>query len=209
MRSRLSYSLSSISQGHRWLCEKAKILHRDLSEGNIMVRRRSDNKVSGVLNDFDLAIRIGQNTNTSRQRTGTAPYMAIDILEASPPPVHLYRHDLESLYYVLVCVVCDRNHHDIQKWFNRTGQDMAVFKRAFFGKPALPPQSGFEVFSKWINKINLAFRYGLFAQSNHADINQADTHYVDETLGGNVSFDKFATIFEEALVEEQTTANRE
>ncbi len=219
MQSRLSFSISRKLKGYRWLYEKANILHRDLSEGNIMYRRRTDGTVCGVLNDFDLAICTNSNPKPSRQRTGTAPYMAINILESFPtaddtleapsPPAHLYRHDLESLFYVLVCVVCDRNHHDIQEWFNHTGLEMAVFKRAFFAKPALPPQSGFDFFSKWINKIHLAFRYGLFAQSNHADINQADTHYDDNTLGGKVSFDIFSDIFKETLVEEQTTANRE
>ena len=33
---------------------------------------------------------------------GTAPFMALDLLLYNQPPTHLYRHDLESFYWVLV-----------------------------------------------------------------------------------------------------------
>ena len=44
-----------------------------------------------------------------RCRTGTSPFMAIDLLRSGPVPIHLYRHDLESFFYVLVyvCAVWD------------------------------------------------------------------------------------------------------
>ena len=44
-----------------------------------------------------------------RSRTGTGPFMAIDLLRKGPVPLHLYRHDLESFFYVLVyvCAVWD------------------------------------------------------------------------------------------------------
>jgi len=84
-----------------------------------MFRHGSDGSVHGVLNDFDHAIRIdAPSSPSSHQRTGTAPYMAIDIIEASPPLVHLYRHDLESLYYILVCVVRPADDPSIQNWFS-------------------------------------------------------------------------------------------
>lgn len=175
-----------------------------------MFRRGSDGKVCGVLNDFDHVIPAGDpNSNSSRQRTGTVPFMAIDILNESPPPVHLYRHDLESLYYVLVWVVCPRNHPYIERLFSLGGRRMADAKIAFFLQPALAPRSGFEVFSKWIKAIHRAFKLGLCAQSDHADGYQADPPYVGETLGGKVSFDIFSGIFDQTLVEEQPISNRE
>ncbi|KAF9065344.1 hypothetical protein BDP27DRAFT_1424906 [Rhodocollybia butyracea] len=91
---------------YRWLVEEAKILHRNVNVANITFQYGSNGSVYGVLNDFDHAIRTDVLRSPSSHRTGTAPYMAIDILRASPPPIHLYRHDLESLYYVLVCTVC-------------------------------------------------------------------------------------------------------
>ncbi|KAH8814647.1 hypothetical protein DL96DRAFT_1560959 [Flagelloscypha sp. PMI_526] len=90
---------------HHWLYESVKILHRDMSEGNIMFRWIGD-CVYGVLNDFDLSSdQSTEGPPTSNQRTGTAPFMAIDLLKRDPPPRHLYRHDLESLYYIIVSVL--------------------------------------------------------------------------------------------------------
>ncbi|TFY53177.1 hypothetical protein EVJ58_g9593 [Rhodofomes roseus] len=39
-----------------------------------------------------------------RYRTGTGPFMAVDLLRTEAPPFHLYRHDLESFFYVLIYV---------------------------------------------------------------------------------------------------------
>ncbi|KZT63240.1 hypothetical protein DAEQUDRAFT_770792 [Daedalea quercina L-15889] len=35
-----------------------------------------------------------------RYRTGTGPFMALDLLRTGPPPLHKYRHDLESFFYI-------------------------------------------------------------------------------------------------------------
>ncbi|KAF9023103.1 hypothetical protein BDP27DRAFT_1352980, partial [Rhodocollybia butyracea] len=145
---------------YRWLCEHAKLLHRDLSVANIMFRRGSNGRVHG-------------------------PYMAIDILESSPPPVHLYRHDLESLYYVLVCTVCPADLSYIKDWFSLSGPAMAKTKRSFFVEPNPVPRPDFEVFLKWMKPIHRAFTLGLVAQSSHAGGYQTDQPYDHETLGGN------------------------
>ena len=39
-----------------------------------------------------------------RYRTGTGPFMAIDLLLQDPPPPHRYRYDLESFFYLYACV---------------------------------------------------------------------------------------------------------
>ncbi|KAJ7791154.1 hypothetical protein B0H14DRAFT_2274493, partial [Mycena olivaceomarginata] len=85
----------------RWLHDDVKTIHRDISIGNLMFKQIGDT-VYGVLNDFDLAVQLNDEPrSTSKQRTGTKPYMAIDLL-VPQPPYHLYRHDLESFLYVLV-----------------------------------------------------------------------------------------------------------
>ncbi|KAJ7265409.1 hypothetical protein B0H12DRAFT_1004403, partial [Mycena haematopus] len=90
---------------YRWLFEEARIIHRDISRNNVMCRRIGG-KVHGVLNDFDLAVsRDALSDSTSKQRTGTLPYMALDLLRPGPPPLHIYRFDLESLFYVMVCII--------------------------------------------------------------------------------------------------------
>ncbi|KAH8082028.1 hypothetical protein BXZ70DRAFT_959639 [Cristinia sonorae] len=40
-----------------------------------------------------------------RYRTGTGPFIALDILLYNKAPIHLYRHDLESFFWVLVWFV--------------------------------------------------------------------------------------------------------
>lgn len=76
----------------------------NLSISNIMVPRTSG-KAYGILNDFDLA-RIQGFSKMSSQRTGTQPFMAIDLLSPSEREdemqTHLPRFDLESLFYVLL-----------------------------------------------------------------------------------------------------------
>ena len=41
-----------------------------------------------------------------RYRTGTGPFMALDILTYLNTPQHLYRHDLESFFWVFLGFVC-------------------------------------------------------------------------------------------------------
>ncbi|KAJ3878220.1 hypothetical protein F5051DRAFT_428304, partial [Lentinula edodes] len=71
-----------VLQIHQWLYECVGILHRDLSSGNIMFRRKDD-KIYGVLNDFDLSSRGVADMDkgpTSNQRTGTRQFMSHDLL---------------------------------------------------------------------------------------------------------------------------------
>ncbi|KAJ7225847.1 hypothetical protein GGX14DRAFT_348735 [Mycena pura] len=108
----LAPAFRDIFAAYRWLCEDVKIMHRDISINNLMVRYKNGLRY-GVLNDLDLVIEM--NTDllpTSKQRTGTKPFMARDLLcdnlQGNPTP-HLYRYDLESLFYVLVFLT---THYD-------------------------------------------------------------------------------------------------
>jgi hypothetical protein len=62
-------------------------------------------QVIGVLNDYDLSSM--KNVPTGRERTGTIPFMALDLLstEAVEGKIeHLYQHDAESFIWVLIWV---------------------------------------------------------------------------------------------------------
>ena len=67
-----------------------------------MLRKEGSN-VYAVLNDLDRAINADIQGQPSKESTKTMPFMAVDLLE-KPPTVHMYRHDLESLFYVLVWI---------------------------------------------------------------------------------------------------------
>jgi hypothetical protein len=45
--------------------------------------------------------KYGDRVYASKQRTGTKPFMAIEVLRPDLP-AHMYRHDLESKFYVLI-----------------------------------------------------------------------------------------------------------
>jgi len=81
------------------------IHHRDISAFNLMYKRRGDTVV-GVLIDFDLAI-LGGSQSTNTERTGTMPFMALDILSHiahDAHRIHLYRYDVESFLWVAIWV---------------------------------------------------------------------------------------------------------
>ncbi|TFK21746.1 hypothetical protein FA15DRAFT_548134, partial [Coprinopsis marcescibilis] len=90
---------------HHAAWQTGQVLHRDLSENNLMVNRMEDGTSKGVLNDWDMATRIDSNTqdpgSSPQSRTGTLPFMACELLLNKPPP-HFYRHDLESFVYILL-----------------------------------------------------------------------------------------------------------
>ncbi|KAJ6612922.1 hypothetical protein B0H10DRAFT_1917685 [Mycena sp. CBHHK59/15] len=187
---------------YRWLYEKADIMHRDISLNNLMYRR-INGKVYGVLNDFDLSVVMGtEPLSTSKQRTGTEPYMARDLLVIGTPPPHLYRFDLESLFYVMVWVLCQ--YHDgkmIDAPPFEVGEHLGTEallkeKQSFFSAPLPPPTSNFLSLNTLMGSLyfmlNEAYTARNAAIMFHQDID-------DHTLGGRVNFDKFQAILEANL----------
>jgi serine/threonine protein kinase len=83
------------------------VYHRDVSSPNLMWRKDKNGNLLGVLNDYDLSsLRITQGPQ-GNERTGTVPFMALELLtrEGQRGEVgHLYRHDLESFMWVLAWV---------------------------------------------------------------------------------------------------------
>ncbi|KAF7907344.1 uncharacterized protein EAF01_004931 [Botrytis porri] len=87
-------------RGHRSLLEDGKILHRDISENNIIITELpAEGDPKGRLIDLDLAKELDSMPSGARHRTGTMQFMAIEVLEGNG---HTYRHDLESFFYVFL-----------------------------------------------------------------------------------------------------------
>lgn len=93
-------------KAHRSLYTKGKILHRDISENNIIISdpKEADSFI-GMLIDEDLAKEIGSEESGAPHQTGTMEFMAIQVLQRV---AHPYRHDFESFFYVLlwICARC-------------------------------------------------------------------------------------------------------
>ena len=78
-------------------------MYRFIEEEN--AEGEKERKVYGVLTDYDLS-SLADTMNpdykrTSQQRAGTPPYMTHELLTETAP-IHLYRHDLESLFYIML-----------------------------------------------------------------------------------------------------------
>ena len=76
--------------------------HLDVSPGNLMYYNHG-NSVVGVLNDLDLATDLSLSGIPNTDRTGTIPFMALQLLEGGPV-IHLFRHDAESFIWLFLWV---------------------------------------------------------------------------------------------------------
>ncbi|KAF8428817.1 hypothetical protein EV426DRAFT_586271, partial [Tirmania nivea] len=114
--------------GHASLFFQGGILHRDISPNNIIIIDDSlpqlpldsspvpttsdpfawiwprDTPLRGCLIDLDYAIDASAQPSGALDRTGTYPFIAIQVLRGRER--HRYRHDLESFLYVLLWVCC-------------------------------------------------------------------------------------------------------
>ena len=186
---------------HRWLFDVPGILHRDLSPHNIMwrlvmemnARGEQEQKVYGVLTDYDLSSWKKHLPNgytmTSRQRTGTPPYMAQELLQGTSD-TNLYRHDVESLFYIMLLlgarhtirpakggpdvgkeirVVMREGAHPYQEWFNtQKYRILGLIKEGFFlrlGPIELSP--AFEDFRPWLHRLRHNFSRGFHKLQYH------------------------------------------
>ncbi|PGH23710.1 hypothetical protein AJ80_02316 [Polytolypa hystricis UAMH7299] len=95
----LMEALRDAIKAHRSLYTKGNILHRDISENNIIITDPTTTGHAGMLIDLDLAKEVGSGRSGARCRTGTMEFMAIEVLLNID---HTYRHDLESFFYVLI-----------------------------------------------------------------------------------------------------------
>ena len=193
--SRLSYTHAG--SVHRWLYEEAGILHRDLSLNNIMYRilkKENDagvteKKVHGVLTDYDLsswtASLTPDYTKTSQQRTGTPPFMAHGLLDGTDT-LHLYRHDVESIFYIMLILA---THYEIQApkkgkggglrmrkgqvpfqgWFDAPDYGtLSEKKLAFFARVnSFEVSPSFKDFHDWLLIIYASFVCGFGAKRQH------------------------------------------
>jgi serine/threonine protein kinase len=114
-----------------------KILHREVSENNIIIAHpHRANWFTGMLIDLDLAKQVGSSRSGARHQTGTMEFMAIDVLRKA---AHTFRHDLKSFFYVpfsfcgrrvlergFICDPESRPSEDVLTAWNRSSFDKIV-----------------------------------------------------------------------------------
>ncbi|RDB14846.1 hypothetical protein Hypma_016375 [Hypsizygus marmoreus] len=123
-------------QCHRALWEHG-IKHGDISVWNLMYNPQTG---LGVLNDFDLATL---DDKEATDRTGTVPFMALDLLCDQYYEGKIrrrYRHDLEAFVWVLFWVIFSntgtQEHRDLlERWNTSLYQQCYESKASFLFSP--------------------------------------------------------------------------
>ncbi|KAH9920064.1 uncharacterized protein B0H18DRAFT_1025751 [Fomitopsis serialis] len=117
---------------------------------------------------------LSDSPKKPRYRTGTGPFMALDLLREGPAPFHLYRYDLEAFFYVLAYVgaVWDPENHKfghLSAWEQETLVDIgrrkqeflkvrAVYDRTFeAAHPTLKHLAAYEPQPGWITSLAAQF----------------------------------------------------
>ena len=131
---------------HRSLFLDGRILHRDVSEANMVITTPEENDgLYGMLIDLELGtiVEDGKNTRTGSQRmTGTLKFMAIEVVRMAfrdnqRDLEHTYRHDLESFFYVFLSICVNYGwppgkkpkEDPFRRWYVGSYEDMVGAKR--------------------------------------------------------------------------------
>ena len=170
---------------------------------------KSEQKVYGVLTDYDLSSwkedLESDYTKTSQQRTGTPPYMAYELLQGTST-THLYRHDVESLFYIMLLlgarhtivpakggpdtgggsqVVMRKGSRPYQAWFDaQRYATLGSIKLSFFlVKEPIELSTPFEVFRPWLKAVSRRFSKGFKSKTFYS--NDELSSGSDEPAGGS------------------------
>ncbi|KAJ2813949.1 hypothetical protein H4S07_000292 [Coemansia furcata] len=88
---------------HDTIMRHAKILHRDISFGNVLAVRQADGTVRGMLIDFDNSVAPNEKRNQKHPgRVGTMPFMSIANLEG----IDVARTSLDDWEAALTLLMC-------------------------------------------------------------------------------------------------------
>ncbi|KAF5314415.1 hypothetical protein D9619_011831 [Psilocybe cf. subviscida] len=185
------------------------IIHRDVCVENMMYYLDVEGNIIGVLEDYDSAtLRAEQHNGQAflKQKTGTRPYMAKELLECAEPPAHLFRYDLESIMYSFLDLACYRHASleiqrasPIHEWFDQesSGKAIANSKAQFLITPTIPVTTqGMEELTDVVSSL-----YDMFSAAHlymgGALLVQLRTGKKFDlvTIDGHVTLDAFAAIF--------------
>ena len=204
---------------YKWAYEVGKVLHRDISINNIMFREEG-NKISGVLNDYDMAVDSSRTEGgTGHQRTGTKPFLAAE-LHLPIPLTHSYRHDLESLTYCLLWVLAKRQQrwgvdnkgkqyfyltHPLSHWETASHESLGDIKFALTANRMPVSYSAFEGLEIKLtlmieeivnaNNTNERVRRGSIPLKSHFERSDASKSFLERAVKSRSAVSQQASIF--------------
>ncbi|VDB85774.1 Bgt-50132 [Blumeria graminis f. sp. tritici] len=130
--------------GHYKLLNMAKILQRDISEGNIIMTRPDKKGITkGMLIDLDMSISLNLSDHPAGADIimGTVKYMAIEIVKNVSNGIFKYhknyRHNLESFFYAFLvgCITYGLHSRSapthLNKWYTADHGNNFRTKKSF------------------------------------------------------------------------------
>jgi hypothetical protein len=168
-------------KAHRSLLNEGRILHRDISENNVIITDAGgEGDPRGMLIDLDLAKNLDDEPSGARYRTGTMQFMAIGVLNGEP---HTYRHDLESIFYVFLWTIILYPQQAnpklptprrLQRWYEGGYQDIADVKQGHMSDNRIldefPPRfAGLKELAKELRQTLFPMRHGLLFTGTYVD----------------------------------------
>ena len=200
---------------HYLAISKDGIKHRDISISNLMCRRLEDGSVQGVLNDWDVAStsHTESDSDHTNMRTGTMPFMSIDLHE-DPPPVHIERFEYESLFYVLywICLSYsdgkllpeEKRHSAFKRWPRWNSNDHDDVCEAKIGLKNNSkifrdvnefPAMYRPLVQSWLECLRYTLRRGFNAR-DEAKVAGKLAEFDHDTLGGHMSYENICEILQ-------------
>lgn len=85
--------------------EHARIVHREIKPNNLMYRVDSEDRVIGVLHDFNQAVFLDdlrKGTHLPRHLRGIGNLLSMSLEQAQETKRLFYRHELEAFYFSLL-----------------------------------------------------------------------------------------------------------
>jgi hypothetical protein len=170
-------------------------------------------KIYGVLNDFDLSYQMTDEHPTpdqpsSNQRTGTLPFMAIDLLRDNPT-VHGYRHDLESFMWVILFHIGQYQDGKsvgtsgpYYKWLLGDYHYKMVLKKyeIIFHRAEPVAQPAFRPLLRWIHDLAYMFVEAWVTESKHKQKFGWNSGKFDiESGGGWITLESVQKIFDDDI----------
>lgn len=203
-----------MSPVHYHAYKTGKVLHRDLSENNLMLRRLKNGKIVGVLNDWDMSSRVDDTGSIlptiTNHLIGTLPFMARQLL-LTHAPKHMYRHDLESFFYILVWAAILYNFKtktrgpmsetSMLKAWSQSSDDLSLVRHSMAKLDFLEDPDVYEAIfeeiqpefqelhTRWIKPLHALFiEAAQFMKKQRLARNKV---YDRETCGGILTFERF------------------